>query len=35
VTNVNNIPIGLSFAAGHRQDEFLLAAAKKLFDPIF
>lgn len=29
--NVKNIPLGLSFAAAHRQDEFLLTAVKKLF----
>ncbi len=32
VTNVRNIPIGLSLAAGHGQDEFLLASVRQLFD---
>lgn len=31
VRKVRNAPIGLSLAAAHRQDEFLLTAAKKLF----
>ncbi len=31
VTKVRNAPLGLSIAAAYRQDEFLLAAAKKLF----
>jgi amidase len=32
VAKVRNIPIGLSLAAGYRQDEFLLTAAKQLFE---
>lgn len=32
VAHVKNIPIGLSFVAGHRQDEFLMDAIKKLFE---
>jgi len=31
VTKVKNAPLGLSLAAAHHQDEFLLAATKKLF----
>ncbi|MDP1604472.1 MAG: amidase family protein [Legionella sp.] len=31
VTKIRNAPLGLSIAAAYRQDEFLLAAAKKLF----
>ncbi len=31
VAKVKNIPVGLSLVAAHHQDEFLLAAAKKLF----
>lgn len=31
VTKVRNAPFGLSFAAAHRQDAFLLSAAEKLF----
>jgi amidase len=31
VTTVRNAPLGLSLASAHRQDEFLLAAAKKIF----
>ncbi len=34
VAKVGNIPIGLSLAAAHRQDEFLLAAAKQLFSSV-
>jgi amidase len=32
VSKVSNAPLGLSLVAAHRQDEFLLAAAKKLFN---
>jgi len=34
LTAVNGSPVGLSLAAGHYQDEFLLSAAKKLFSEI-
>lgn len=34
LTAVNRSPVGLSLAAGHYQDEFLLSAAKKLFSEI-
>jgi len=29
--DVEGIPIGVSLAAGHYQDEFLMSAAKQLF----
>lgn len=32
VTKINNVPLGLSLVGAHRQDEFLLDAAKQLFD---
>lgn len=31
VANIGNIPVGLSLAASHGQDEFLLAAVKNIF----
>ena len=31
VAQIGGVPVGLSLAAGHRQDEFLLAATKQLF----
>ena len=32
LAHVNEVPVGVSLAAGHYQDEFLLRAAKQLFD---
>ena len=34
VARVEGIPVGISFAAGHYQDEFLLDAAKTLWATI-
>ncbi len=31
VAQIEGVPVGLSLAAGHRQDEFLLAATKQLY----
>lgn len=31
IANIGNIPVGLSFAAGSRQDEYLVSAIKQLF----
>ena len=31
ITKIRNAPLGLSLAAAHRQDEFLLSAVRKLF----